>query len=281
VSRGDLLEALGRTSTDSGVIDAILRNKATPDTLFVELARSGPVQVQETIVTNQERIIRQPEILDALLENPAITSDVRRRALEVREEFFEKKPLISTVEIPDEVLEPEAGEPIPEDLSPIADLLEKAGQTEETPLPEEAAQAGSNDSIWKKIANMTVSERVQCAFKAGKTARTILIRDRNKLVCTAVIRSPRLTETEVEAYAGSRNVEEEVLRLIGRNRQYTSKYPIMMALVRNPKAPVAVVLPLINRLNLKDLKGLASDRGISEAVRSSARKLYVIRTKNQ
>jgi hypothetical protein len=47
--------------------------------------------VQEVIVINQARIIRAPQILDALLENPALTPDTRRRALETREEFFDKK----------------------------------------------------------------------------------------------------------------------------------------------------------------------------------------------
>jgi hypothetical protein len=52
------------------------------------------------------------------------------------------------------------------------------------------------------------------------------------------------------------------------------KYPIVLALVRNPKAPVGVVLPLINRLTLRDLKNLSSDRGVPEVVRTTARKLY-------
>jgi len=43
---------------------------------------------------------------------------------------------------------------------------------------------------------------------------------------------------------------------------------------------VGVVLPLINRLTLRDLKGLKDDRGVSEAVRVNARKLYQARQKS-
>jgi hypothetical protein len=107
----------------------------------------------------------------------------------------------------------------------------------------------------------------------------ILVRERNRLVSSAAIRNPRMSEGEVEAIAGMRNVEEDVLRIIGQRRDWTSKYPIAIALVKNPKAPVGVVLPLINRLTLRDLKGLKDDRGVSDAVRSNAKKLYQVRQK--
>ena len=77
-----------------------------------------------------------------------------------------------------------------------------------------------------------------------------------------------------------RNVEEEVLRLIGMRREWVAKYPIALALIKNPKAPLGVVLPLINRLNLRDLKFLKDDKGVSEAVRVNARKFYQTKQKN-
>ena len=76
-----------------------------------------------------------------------------------------------------------------------------------------------------------------------------------------------------------RNIEEEVLRIIGTKRDYTAKYPIVLNLVRNPKVPIGVVMPLISRLTLKDMKSLMSDKGVSEAVRVQARKFYQARTK--
>jgi hypothetical protein len=56
-----------------------------------------------------------------------------------------------------------------------------------------------------------------------------------------------------------------------------AKYGIMLALIRNPKAPIGVVLPLINRLTLRDLKSLQQDKGVSETVRQTAKRLYVQR----
>jgi hypothetical protein len=76
-----------------------------------------------------------------------------------------------------------------------------------------------------------------------------------------------------------RNVEEEVLRLIALRREWSTKYPVVLALAKNPKAPLGVVLPLINRLTLRDLKSLKDDKGVAEAVRVNARKFYIAKQK--
>ena len=52
-----------------------------------------------------------------------------------------------------------------------------------------------------------------------------------------------------------------------------SKYPIALALVRNPKTPIGVALPLVNRLTLKDLRFLAKDRNVSDIIRKTAFRL--------
>src|SRR5205085_4121960 len=107
----------------------------------------------------------------------------------------------------------------------------------------------------------------------------ILIRERNKLVCSAVMRNPRMNDNEVESIAGMRNVDDEVLRLITMRRDWMSKYNIVITLARNPKAPIGVVLPLINRLTLRDLKSLKDDKGISETIRTLCRKAYQLKNK--
>ena len=274
------LALLARATDDATILEALIRNRNIDDAVIAGLAAgSADPVVQEVIVINQTRILRAPQILDALLENPRISTDVRRRALETREEFFEKKARRAE----EEALEAE----IAADESEIADLLAKA-EAEDAAVPPppqslpDLAAMEVNDpdrsSAWALILKMTVSEKVRYAFKADKTARMVLIRDRNKLVCTAVMRNPRVTETELEGIAGMRNIDEEVLRLIGTRRSWMQKYSIMIALCRNPKAPVGVVLPLINRLTLRDLKSLKDDRGVSEVVRTMAKRLYVQRT---
>ncbi len=275
---GRHLKYLAHATDDQTVLEALIRNRALPDEVVVQLAGLADPALQEVIVINQARILRAPEILDALLSNPILSPEARRRAIETREEFFEKRIQADLKaldeELPDLNLSDDA----------IADLLERAPD-DDAPntapsLPDVFAE---NDpariSVFQRILLMTTKEKVQLAFRCGKTERMILVRDRNKLICSAVMRNPRMTDSEVEGIATLRNVDEEVLRIIGTRRDWTVKQPIVNALVHNPKAPVGVVLPLINRLTLRDLKSLKDDKGVSEVVRQMARKLFSQRSK--
>jgi hypothetical protein len=279
----EYLRLLSRASADAHILEALIRNRAVPDGAIVDLARRADPAVQEIIVINQSRILRAPEILDALLQNPQVTTDARRRALETREEFFEKKARLE--ELKRILGEADAiDETLPDDA--IADLLDQVHAEPAAGLPPigeisvENLEETKKKSMWAILATMTVSEKVQLAFKGSKSVRMVLIRERNRLISSATIRNPRMTENEVEQIAGMRDVTEDVLRIIGNRRDWTSKYPIAIALVKNPKAPVGVVLPLINRLTLRDLKGLKDDKGVSDAVRVNARKLYQMRQKS-
>jgi hypothetical protein len=49
-------------------------------------------------------------------------------------------------------------------------------------------------------------------------------------------------------------------------------YGIMRAIVKNPRSPIDVTLSIVLRLNAKDLKVLASDRNVPDAVRATARR---------
>ncbi|MDX1582567.1 MAG: hypothetical protein R3338_03115 [Thermoanaerobaculia bacterium] len=281
------LDAMLLDIDDQEIQGTLIRNRSTSNEAVAELAAKAPGRLQEVIVTNQKRLLESPEVLERLLENPELTGDVRRRALEVREEFFEKKAERDARKAAEEQKareEAEAAALSEEEAETLGELLEEAeaegeeeGEEDEREVPEDVPE--EEKSIWLRILEMGVSDRVKMAFRGGRTERGILIKDRNKLVCTAVIKSPRLTESEVESFASMRNLEKEVLRLIGSNREWMRKYPIMHTLIRNPKAPIGVVLPLINRLNLRDLKKLSQDRNVPDAVRTQAKKLYVNRSK--
>ena len=275
------LSRLMGSTHDTVVLEALIRNKAVPDDAVVALARRAEPAVQDIIIINQARILRTPEILDALLANPQLSPDVNRRVLETREEFFDKKARIQHVELPPGLpLEPEL---LKEPVDAIADLLEKAvdpnlelSTVSSTPPPDEKDE--KKVAIWVQIQSMTVAQKVMLAFRGDKMVRMLLVRERNKLVCSAVMRNARMTENEAETIAGMRNVDDEVLRILSTKRDWMSKYPIVVALCRNPKAPIGVVLPLINRLALRDLKFLRDDRGVAEVVRTTAKRIYLART---
>ena len=114
---------------------------------------------------------------------------------------------------------------------------------------------------------------MKLAMKGDREARSILIRDSNRVVATAVIKNPRVTDQEVEGIAAMRTVADEVLRLIAMNRAWARSYAIIHNLVRNPRTPLPTVISTLPRIRTKDLKHLSQNRNVSEAARRQALRL--------
>jgi hypothetical protein len=128
----------------------------------------------------------------------------------------------------------------------------------------------------QKIALMTIAQKLSLAMKGTREERSILIRDPNKLVAVAVLSSPKLTETEVEGIARMPTISDELLRIIANTRAWIKNYPVVVALTKNPKTPLAVSMNLLSRLNDRDMRMLSIDRNIPEVLRITARKKIVI-----
>ena len=127
----------------------------------------------------------------------------------------------------------------------------------------------------QRINAMNVAQRLTLAMKGSREARAILIRDPNKIVAAAVLSSPKLTETEVEGISKMANVSEDVLRIIATTRAWVKNYPVVLALTKNPKTPVALSMNLLSRLNERDLRMLSTDRNVPDVLRITARKKLI------
>ncbi|MGH9326308.1 MAG: hypothetical protein ACRD2B_06420 [Terriglobia bacterium] len=141
-----------------------------------------------------------------------------------------------------------------------------------------AASAGpdeeqQHETTLQKLSRMTAPEKIKCALMGTQEQRFILVRDGNKMVARAVLQSPKISETEIEAFASMTTVSEEVLRLVASNRSFMKSYGVLRALINNPRTPLDVTLPLIPRLNVRDMKTLSLNKNVPDAVRVTARKL--------
>lgn len=133
-------------------------------------------------------------------------------------------------------------------------------------------EEAEDEQVHQLLTSLPVPEKLKLATLGRREQRAILIRDPNRLVSTAVLGSPKLTETEVENFARMQNVSDEVLRIIGTSRAWTKNYTVVSALVKNPRTPTTVSLAMVSRLSERDVKGLTVNRNIPESVRLAARK---------
>jgi len=147
-----------------------------------------------------------------------------------------------------------------------APLIDASPEVEET-QPDEEPQ-----STLQRIASLNVAKRIALAMKGTREERAILIRDPNRIVTASVLSSPKMNDTEVAAIAKMQNVSEDVLRTIANNRAWLKNYTVVLAVVKNPKTPVALSMNLMARLSEKDLKLLSTDRNVPDALRTQARR---------
>lgn len=127
-------------------------------------------------------------------------------------------------------------------------------------------------SAVQRLYRLNTADKVITALKGSREERALLVRDPNRIVASAVLGSPRLTDAEVEAFAGMRNISDQVLRQIGNHKEWTKRYGVVSSLVRNPRTPLGVSLGMVSRLNPRDLKGLSVDRNVPEVIRKQAQK---------
>jgi regulator of extracellular matrix RemA (YlzA/DUF370 family) len=304
------------------VYEATILNTNTPAPALAKLAATTPHSaLLELLTINQQRLVRSPEIIDAILNNPACGGEAERRARETRKEFFEKER--GARQIADELrargqtaaaeffeaaeLTTAAGELSLEDAWLIAQHIEVSdadlddswlpAERYEELIAETAADVSANVqrviaserlesgevnaervSLIRRIMFMNTRDRMKLAMKGDREARGILIRDSNKVVCSAVVNNPRITEQEIENIAAMRTVSNEVLRLIALNRTWARAYPIIHNLARNPRTPIPTAMSLLGRIRTKDLQNLAQNRNVSETVRRQAYRLQQARS---
>jgi hypothetical protein len=162
--------------------------------------------------------------------------------------------------------------------APVADTRSASSQTVDADEENDDAEDVSEkepDGTPKILSGLPVKTKVKLASKGTREQRAQLIRDPSKIVSAAVLNSPKLTDAEVESFSKMQNVSEDVLRVIGTNRTWLKNYGIVLGLVKNAKTPPAISMHLLQRLTERDMKMLAVDRNVPEALRLAARKFMV------
>jgi hypothetical protein len=250
--------------------EATLQNTSLPDDVIEQLAPTLPQALAELVVINQTRLLRSTSLLVAIESNAGLSNDQKRRLRELRETFrVGEQPAAAPA--PAAVAEP--AEPAP-DVEEITE--DEISITEDEylvrTLSEEDRQKTEKVSAVQKIYRSNTAEKLITALKGSREERSILIRDPNRLVATAVLGSPRITEAEIESISAMKSVSDEILRTIGNHREWTKRYSVLNNLVRNPRTPVGIALSMVPRLNPRDIKGIAVDRNVPEPVRKQAQK---------
>lgn len=267
--------------TRTAAIEQILYNAATADETFVLLAeRLEDDRGLETIFANEVRLLRHPAIVEALYSNKHARMSSVTRALELcarnglhLENIAAFDDIVGAIHQDAEALDASATDARFAEALGVdqpADTVPTEPEASETTKPERPRPGGMS---FIKFDKLKIFEKIRLATVGNAYCRSVLVRDSNKLVSMAVVRSPQMTNLEITRIAGSTAVCDDVIRYIASNRQFNKDYSVKMALVRNPKCPLASSMHFLAYLHQDDLRDLARSKNVPSALSVGAKKL--------
>ena len=281
------------------LMPTLLDNSAVEETALMEMAQEHSTEsVQLLLATKRAKASRA--VLQALGSNPVLLPSQAQQVKTALQQFpqeiapethdsHEAEQIAAqySIEHADEIAADEGKDfqLVEEDEAggtavPAASVAPAAAPAQ-TGAATKPAVEHARTSPLQKISKMSVSERVQLAIKGSREERYILVRDGSKVVSSAVLESPKVTEQDVEAFAAMKNVHESVLRGITGKRKYMKIYAVVRTLANNPRCPLDVQLPLVKSLLNMDLRALSMNKNVNDTIRKVAAKLFRERTEKK
>jgi len=262
-----LLSALKSQELHFSIIDLIVRCRYR-DAVVMQTAMTHPMiglrslsflakvssgDVLDMLSHNDQLLNKIPDLRKAIIDNPHAD-----KVMKLRLGWVEPAP------------EPEP-KPEPE---PEKEQGDDAGSVEGEEEQSEEEEEGSGDfSKYQQLQEMTVAEKIKMALTGDKEWRTLLIREANKMVNTAVLKNPRITDGEVLAVAKNRSSSEELIRMILLNREWLKNYDMKKALVEHPRTPLQKSMRFMTFLTEKDIRELSKSRNVTQAIVNNARRM--------
>lgn len=254
------------------------------------LAESSDLDTLTALALNHVALATQPQVGALLAANPRLPEGAKGRLLDVLEELDKARQRqssepLSPTGAPSSA-PPPARDPFlaalgidaeVEALLPTLELGLEIGALAERSELIGGIEDDDDASIFSRLSRLNVGQKLRVALFGSAGERAILVRDSNRLVAASVVKNPKFTEQEAESVSKSRNVNDVVLRLIARHRDFGNSYSIQHNMVKNPRCPVDLALNFLGRLNDRDVALLLKNRNVSDAVRRQAKRTFEVR----
>lgn len=249
------------------ILAGIIKNPYLPAEFLTRIALRGTPRMLRLLTANKIRLITYPEIMDVMEENPRATASIREKIADLKNLYVKSREVS---EIPEEdVIDHVSG------ITPEEWAFAEEGEAVVVPESlEEDSVTQKALTILQRINRMSMPERIKMAFSGTKAERLVLAKDPNKIVTLALIECPRIMEDEILKIVINKKTHRDVIHKLCETKKWTRKYPVMLALLRNPKVPVVKAPGFILKLHLRDLKKLLMDKTIHPVVRNLANYFY-------
>ncbi len=278
--------------TDHEALERLVRMPRIATETLELLARRADEQLGELLAVNEERLLRDPVIIEQLYLNKSVRMSTADRLLELAVRsgvtlnipaFKEAAEAIQSELVPEPTEEPSFDDLLFRETSELAEAI-ALGEDEDTHEVDEEGNESLRDQVlplYAKIGQMTATQKIRTAMLGSATERLLLVRDPNRLVAAAAVQSPKMRENEAIQISASRSVSEDVLRTIARNREFTRSYQVKMNLVTNPRTPLTFASGLIAHLRDTDLRQIARSKNVTGAIARAAKQQMMRKSGNK
>ena len=266
---------------DIELIASMTRMPRVDERMLVPLAGKATEKIGEILAVNEELMLRFPTVIECLYMNKRVRMSTADRLLElaVRNGLELKIPAFAQAAqaIKDELVLEATEEPSFDDVlfQSVTEISEAVGETDEDihEVDEDGEELVRDKFVplFAQISQMTITQQIRVAQLGNASERALLVRSTNRLVATAAISSPRVTENDAAKFAASRNVIDDVLRVIARSREFTRSYQVKYNLVTNPRTPLTFSMRLLPHIREADLKALLKSKNIPASIQSVIR----------
>lgn len=270
----------------------LFNNPSVSEETLAAIAETATRETTELLLSSP-RAMGSAIVLKPLLNNPNLSPEehedvskhLSKLGVDVAAEFGTVTDLEVTEWLKQHAAEVAAEEREGKPFTLVGGMDEQAETEETAEITSETLAAAKGKaseeklSTLQKLARLTVGERVKVAMLGTKEERSILIRDGSKLVSSAVLASPKVSDPEIETFSNMKNVRENVLRDIARSHKFMKNYAVLRNLCNNPRTPLDLSLGLMKSLIGPDLKTLSMNKNVPETLRKMSARLFQTRAK--
>jgi hypothetical protein len=139
----------------------------------------------------------------------------------------------------------------------------------------DAARSSTSRHTHEPSHGAIQARKIQQALHGDKNQRAALLRENNRMIYGYVLRNPQVQLDEVVTVARMTTAGADVLAFIASRREWAERGEVALALVRNPKTPVPLAIRMLDHVNPGDLRQLAKQSNVREAILRVARKKVV------
>jgi len=238
------------------------REQAAVDALFAEILRAGesPARARERLAgCGDETLVAavlQRAVPVAFLEAVAATSP-----------WSERPRVLARV-----VLNPRAPRALSQRLVSALywrDLAEVAA----TPRLAAAVRARAEALLKDGLCDMRLGDRITLARLATPPLLPLLLADGERQVAEAALLNARLREDDLTAAVRREDVKAAMLEAVAGSQRWSTSYAVKLALVLQPRTPLAFALARISSLVRRDLRRVAEDKSLRPLVQAAAREV--------